>query len=222
VGYSNALNDLIKQLYPKHAEYTKSDQTRIETEGGSYDNLRALEKLIGQRKLEILKTKFKDESSKLNRRFLNPGVTETLEALRKNKIAHAIITAGTLEGQNFQLEISQLDHIPHLIIHRRDKGSIMAEEQWTQSDGLIRVPTELAVDGSDVYLYALLVDDKAVAFQDMPAGKFIDGLPRGFWGNYYIDPRYEQLPSQKGRIPNNVTAVRSLLDICIPDQSKAA
>lgn len=214
--YSIAVNRYIKQTFALDvSSEMKKRQAEVEERGDSFDIIANLEELVGTKETEDFKASFMEYAREKGLRFLNPGAEEILATLKKLKIAHAILTRGTPEAQKYSLQISQLTHIPHLIIDRTDKARMIREE-WVEDDGRIRVPPEIAMGDIGLFSCAVLVEDRVLAFEDPPEGTWVYGAPRGFFGNYYIDRRREQLVSQVGSIPPQIITIHDLRDIQLP------
>lgn len=214
--FSRTLNQHIKGVHPEVYDTICEEEQRTELRGESFDTLANLEILVGHEKTNDLKESFIKFTRDRNLRFLNPGAEDILATLRDKKIAHGILTTGTVESQKFQIGVSQLWHVPRLVIDRKDKGRMIAEEEWIDDDGHVRVPPELMIGDVGLFLYTLLVDDKATAFDDAPEGSWRYGSPRGFFGNYFIDRRRQQVASQLGKVPKEVITIHDLCDIQLP------
>jgi len=146
---------------------------------------------------EKLEKRFIHESRALN--YLLPGATELLEWLAANGKHYGILTYGNPLWQHLKLTASGFNHVRHMILEQKEKGMLIAS--WQKTDGSFKLPDAL---GRHSASHIVMIDDKAVSFAGLP------GAPtQGFW---VLDPANE-LPSQQGSVPANVTRLNTLHDI---------
>lgn len=143
-------------------------------------------------------------TNRLNGRddVLNPGALELIDQLKTWGVAHGILTYGHSEWQRIKLQVSGLDRkLPSKITADKHKGAEIGS--WQSDTGEFHVPVELTsheIGAAAVYQTVVLVDDKAVSFEDLP-----DGV-KGIW----YRPSEHLLLSQQGDVPATVTVVDHL------------
>lgn len=131
--------------------------------------------------------------------MLNPGARELMAWLEEREIPYGTLTYGEEMWQRLKLQAAGLSDMLCLITDDKRKGDIV--QSWKNSEGKFELPREL---GGGIYDKLVLVDDKAVSFDDFPS------LPsHGYW---VLSTRHE-LPSQSGEVPGNVKRVESLNDL---------
>lgn len=144
-----------------------------------------------------LEKQFIHESRSLN--YLLPGAAELLEWLAANGKRYGILTYGNPLWQHLKLTASGFNHVRHIILVDKEKGKFV--NNWQLPDGTFRIPDALGRgDASSI----IMIDDKAVSFVGFPS------LPsRGYW---VLDPSNE-LPSQQGEVPKNVSRHHDLFKV---------
>lgn len=130
---------------------------------------------------------------------LNDGATQLLGSLKQRDVAHGILTFGNPGWQKLKLEASGLDYLPALISGERHKSHLI--RSWQTVNGDFVLPDELAgheMGTSQLVSSIVLIDDKAVSFQDLPMNV------TGIW----YKPSDELMLSQQGEVPGSVQTVR--------------
>lgn len=145
---------------------------------------------------DTLEKQYIHESRSLN--YLLPGAAELLEWLAANGKRYGILTYGNPLWQRIKLTAAGFNHTRHIIMEQKEKGRLISS--WQRPDGF-RLPQ--AMGGGDAS-HIILIDDKAVSFDHFPSSP-----SRGYW---VLDPTNE-LPSQKGSVPTNVTRHYSLIEL---------
>jgi phosphoserine phosphatase len=130
--------------------------------------------------------------------LLLAGASELLEWLRARGSSYGILTYGNPLWQHMKLSATGFNHEQRIVMEHKHKGRLISS--WQQSDGSFVLPQEF---GGGVADAIVMLDDKAVSFEDFPA------VPsRGYW---ICDPTHE-LPSQRGTVPANVQRCNTLSD----------
>ncbi len=145
---------------------------------------------------DSLEKKYIHESKSLN--MLLSGAAELLHWLDTQKKQYGILTYGNPLWQRMKLSATGFNHVPHIILERKDKGSLISG--WQQKDGSFELPHEL---GGSVVDRIIMLDDKAVSFENFPHSP-----SKGYW---VLNPERE-LPSQQGSVPENVERCNNLHD----------
>lgn len=146
---------------------------------------------------DALEKQFIHESRSLN--YLLPGAANLLEWLAANGKRYGILTYGNPLWQRIKLTAAGFNHTRHIIMEKKEKGKFISS--WQQPDGEFRLPHEF---GGGTYERIVLIDDKAVSFDQFPAAP-----SQGYW---VLDPKNE-LPSQQGEVSSNVIRLTSLIDL---------
>jgi len=146
---------------------------------------------------ENLEKRFIHESRALN--YMLPGAAELLEWLAANGKRYGILTFGDPLWQRLKLTAAGFKHTRHIIVEQKEKGKLISS--WQLPEGTFRLPDAL---GRGIADSIILIDDKAVSFMDFPAAP-----SKGIW---VLNPANE-LPSQQGTVPSNVTRYSSLQDV---------
>jgi phosphoserine phosphatase len=143
---------------------------------------------------EKLEKQFIHESRALN--YLMPGAAELLEWLAENGKPYGILTYGNPLWQRLKLTAAGFNHVRHIIMEQKEKGKFISS--WQRENGTFHLPD--AFGRGDVNRI-VMIDDKAISFSNFPSGP-----SKGFW---VLDPANE-LPSQQGTVPENVTRYNDL------------
>ena len=112
--------------------------------------------------------------------------------LQKERIPHAIISYGDNDWQELKIKAAGFEDIPHQIVSHPRKSDEL--RSWLEGD-LYRLPR---IFGGELADEIVLIDDKAVAFDDLPA------RVRGYWMRAKDG---SLLPSQQGAVPDSVQIV---------------
>ena len=162
------------------------------------DHLLADKQRDGAEEWEKLQKQYIHESRALN--MLLPGAAEFLEQLAAEKEHYGILTYGNPLWQHIKLTASGFNHVPHIVMERKEKGRFI--RHWQQEDGTFRMPAEF---GSVIVSRVVLIDDKAVSFAEFP-----ETPSEGYW---VLDQTGEVLPSQMGEVPPNVRNAKDLFEV---------
>lgn len=146
---------------------------------------------------DSLVKRFIHESRSLD--MLLPGANELTNLLDSRGDRYGILTYGNPLWQGLKLSAAGFNHVPHIVTTNKRKGALIST--WQLDDESFAIPQEL---GGGVADLVVLIDDKAVSFADFP--------PLPSYGFHVLDLQ-NALPAQIGDIPDNVTAVTSLLDV---------
>jgi hypothetical protein len=199
------LDEIFYQLIAEYKELD-SDQllkakNEIENNGGSFDQVEALQSLLSPEKLQELFDEFIERA--LAQDTLCPGASELLKSLEQNKRTFGIVSYGNPLWQTIKMKASGVDTLPALITDHKRKGEIIAS--WQQGDKTFLIPSIFSADGVSIQAKTVvLIDDKAVAFGDLP------DEARGYWVQSLSGII---LPSQTGDIPENVRIAHGLSQI---------
>lgn len=132
--------------------------------------------------------------------LLEPGATELLNTLARLNLPHGVMTYGPPDRQLFKLRVTNLDKLPYIITDTPIKATVI--EGWKDSTGFTTPATLLGDE--EHFEHIALVDDKAVAFQNLPAGM------KGF---VYRSGDMPLLKSQAGDTPEGVVILHKLQDL---------
>ena len=131
--------------------------------------------------------------------MLLPGALELLGWLDKERERYGILTYGNPRWQRIKLSAAGFNHVPHIVMETKEKGRLI--KSWQQQDGTFKIPNEL---NGGVAGTIEMIDDKAVSFHDFP-----DLPSKGYW----VCDINNELPSQSGEIPSNVTRHNNLASV---------
>ena len=135
--------------------------------------------------------------------FFLPGAEEFIHDLEAtgafDRGEAAFLTWGTDPLQLLKLKCLRLDKHPHQIIQEREKGAYIAKSRNDAGKYVFTMRNGWKITADTVELY----DDKASSFNGLPSEE--EGV-RGFWK---LPENQEVLPSQRGKVPENVVAVDS-------------
>lgn len=145
---------------------------------------------------EELVKRFIHESRAFN--MLLPGATELLDALSVRELRYGILTYGNPLWQGMKLTAAGFNHMPRIILEHKHKGRLISS--WQQYNGSFILPLEYGGGSVD---RIVLLDDKAVSFDDFPAAPS--------QGVHVVDLAHA-LPSQAGDTPANVIQVATLTE----------
>lgn len=154
-------------LDPELAASLRGTQVQLEASGGSFDLASEIRRRVGRDAWHQLQRRFLETHDEAA--YLNEGADDLLGFLRDKGIPHAILTYGGEEWQRLKRRVARLEHIPMIVVDRKEKGGIISG--WMNSDGQFAVP----INGGGQPLlasYAILVDDKIEAFMDAPERMF--------------------------------------------------
>lgn len=211
IDFDRCLSDtdkLDKIFYQLVVDYKELDpdlllkaRNDIEDNGGSFDQVKALQQLLAPQRLQKFFNEFVRRS--LTEDVLCSGANNLLDSLEKNKKTFGIVSYGNPEWQSIKMKASGVDTIPALITDHKRKGEIIAS--WQQNDKTFLIPPALISDGVSIQVETVvLIDDKAVAFSNLPPEA------RGYWAQPLSGVL---LPSQVGEVSENVRIVRGLDEI---------
>lgn len=205
IGNTDKLFDAFERTVVDHTGLTawslRNVRHEVEAVGDSFDTatyVRAQLHLANEeQKWRALERDFVSSSEKET--MLTPGAQELLDWLNSNNLPYGILTYGEKIWQKLKIQAAGLKEVPQLITTNKHKGSVIQE--WQRTDGVFKLPDEL---GGGLYRSLVLIDDKAVSFDNFPP------LPStGYW----VLPRGHVLPSQAGEVPGNVTRLASLKSV---------
>jgi hypothetical protein len=176
---------------------------RDELSGGSFDVVSYLfrERLMSEDMFADVAAAFCVQVSQRTGEVLEEGAADFLRHLVATDQQFGIVSYGNPRWQDLKIAASGFDGMPRLIVNSKHKGRMIAD--WYQPDErAFLLPIELTTGGvlaRDV----ILVDDKAAAF---------DGLPAQASG-YWLQLHDQLLKSQAGTVPGNVLTVKTFTDI---------
>lgn len=131
--------------------------------------------------------------------MLEPGAHELIKLLKEKGRSFAILTYGGADWQQTKLTASKLESVPVLITNDSNKGRIIAS--WRRVDGLFLIPPEMT-DGMSVMARSIiLLDDKALSFNDIPAGVS---------GYHIVRSDRKIMPSQEGELPEAIVRANGI------------
>lgn len=186
---------VVRKHNPGLADRLKQNDDEFKLRGASFSMRAFIADQLSKEELEAVEKEYLDAVRTVD--LLNPGAREIINALSEQGIPFGIVTYGVFEGQTLKLRASQLDRYPHLVTQVREKGELITT--WLK-EGKFDIPIELAPDGL-VVEEVILVDDRALSFEGLPAGA------RGYW----LDA--PDNPIQEGSVPESVRTVRTLDDV---------
>lgn len=128
--------------------------------------------------------------------FFEPFAQELLQVLKQRGLSFGILTTGGDTWQQIKIEAAGLQHIPHLIIHKYEKGQLISS--WRQPDGSYKLPVELGGTQADSLVF---LDDKTVSFLDIPSDVI---------GVRIISVTAPEPNERNFDLPENVTTVHGL------------
>lgn len=193
IDTTKVYQQLIKQLDDSSIkDLLDNDRSSVEVSGGSFDVGESLVRAIGQARAQTLLTDFAERTQQNRQQFLLPGAGELVTAIEKSAYLFGVVTTGGDLWQSTKLCATGFDSYPHLITANKYKGQMV--KQWLDAG---RLPNEL---GGGAVHEVVLVDDKAVSFQDLP--------PEAARG--YCVQNGPALLSQQGELPANVKLVADL------------
>jgi len=190
-------NSFIRAFYdalePELARSLRDAQRDIEASGGSFDLAETIKGRVSESEWRTIRCHFLEVSGGAT--YLYDGARELMEWLRVHEVPFAIVTYGGKEWQCLKQRTVRLEHIPMIVVDTSAKGKVI--DSWRDSDGLFRLPIENVALPPSVHR-VVLVDDKAVAFHDLPEGA--EGIQITF------DDAL--LPTQRGGLPVGVRVAR--------------
>lgn len=205
LGNTDKFHQILEQVITEETALTSEEiqtgRRLIEEVGKSFDTISFMRKSLKDRGSPIswldIQKRFVERAKKED--VHQPHANELLAILDARQIPYGIVTYGGETWQLAKLEAAGFLSIPHIVTNIKEKGELVSG--WKREDRFIIPPAltktfqPLAV-GKIVFL-----DDKAVSFQDMPAG--VQGV-------HIQDPSGKVLPSQAGTLPPGVTTVAGL------------
>ena len=207
LGGTPALYDLfasiIQELGIISTTQLQDARHKIEQTGGSFDVIsylyqyRLIDDAMYDRVVETYCQRAHDDP----RGMLEPGAEAFLEWLRRANQAFGILSYGDERWQRLKIAASGLSAVNTMITPEKRKGRLIASWYGDQ-EAAYTVPS-IFTSGSTQFDEVVLVDDKAVAFDTLPA------TARGYW----LQIERTLLPSQQGSVPGNVTIVQSFTEI---------
>ena len=205
IGNTDALFDIFEKVVVEHTGLTawslRNVREEVEAVGDSFDTatyVRAQLHMAHQEdKWRELEEGFVAACAEVD--MLLPGARELMAWFEENKLPFGTVTYGEATWQKLKLRAAGLGKMPKLITTNKHKGSVFQE--WKQQDGTFVLPREL---GSTVAKSLVLIDDKAVSFDNFPAEP-----SHGYW----VLPKTHVLPSQKGSVPANVVRTAHLKEV---------
>lgn len=213
IDFDRCLSDtekLDKIFYELAREYKELDSDQllkarndIEGNGGSFDQVEALQEFLSAERLQEIFDEFVKRS--LVDDVLSLGARELLESLTTHQKTFGIVSYGNPLWQSIKMRASGVDTVPTLITGHKRKGEIIGS--WQQDDATFLVPSVLSVSSEPIVAKSvILLDDKAVAFAGLPEEA------RGYWVQPFSGVL---LPSQMGEIPANVRIAHGLSEVIV-------
>lgn len=188
------------EVYDQDAVHVlKAVREDVEASGGSFDVMDHLARL-GYDVDEVVRH-FLDAEVDTDTLY-EPGAREFLDALSKSGLPFAIVTYGGSEWQLAKLARMNMLHIPHLILSKSRKGSIISG--WQNDEGDFTIPEDLY--GPMFASNIILVDDKAQAFDELPDSS------RGYLIQHPLKLELYG-PEDASSLPHNVRTVYSFVEI---------
>lgn len=183
-----------------------------ELSGGSFDAISYLfqEQLMSESIFTDIAEAFHAQISREASGVLEEGVAEFISYLKATDQPFGIVSYGNPRWQNLKIAACGFDGVPRMIVANKYKGRVISE--WYQPNrAAFLLPRELMTDNVVAH-EVVLVDDKAAAFEGLPA------QARGYW--LQLSPSL--LPSQRGDVPPRVTIARSYADIIANEGERIA
>lgn len=166
----NLLEQIVAERTSVMHEGSEQAQTMTERSGGSFDTVSFVrERLeeVGQSELwDVLENEFIHRAKMED--MLEPGAKTFIKILDDAHIPYGILTFGGETWQRMKLQATNLEKIPYLITHTKEKGRLLAS--WRQANGTFQLPEELVVNNIANASSLVLVDDKVISFVDLPQG----------------------------------------------------
>lgn len=135
---------------------------------------------------------FQERAQEKRYRFVADDADVLFDYLRKEKVPHAIISYGENSWQELKIKAAGLEDVPHQIVSHPRKSDEL--RSWLKGDSY-RLPR---IFGDELVDEIVLIDDKAVAFDDLPP------RVRGYWMRAKDG---SLIPSQQGTVPDSVQIV---------------
>lgn len=203
---TEALNDgyqsVVRQLDSSLADALMHEKRETEDSGGTFDFHQFLHKQLSDEQVERFDEHVIEQLQ--SRSITNDGALELLQHLAERQIAHGILTYGSNSWQLLKLRACGLDRLPYSITSDSKKSRVI--RSWQGSGGVFHLPHELVAQemgAHDTFDALMLVDDKAVSFDDLPMNV------TGVW----YKPSENLLKSQQGAVPKDVITVRHLSEV---------
>lgn len=191
IGIAHNYFDIPREQIEKANEDMKARGDSFDTAGYVREHLYELDR--GD-EWNSLKKAFVQECQALN--MLLPGAAELIEWLESNDKQYGILTYGNPMWQGLKITAAGFEQTNHIVMVHKEKGRLISS--WQDESGIFNLPEAF---GSGVVDRIIMIDDKAVSFSEFP------GEPsHGYW---VLDPANE-LPSQQGSVPDNVTRCKDL------------
>lgn len=172
----------------------------VELSGGSFYVLPYVKTLFAdEATYERFCETFLTEARKNHRDFALPGAWELLADLDARQIPYCIMTYGNRDWQMLKILAAGFQDIPCLVVGDSRKGRVIAV--WQTGDSF-HIPPQLSPNGVPLIANeVVLVDDKAVSFEGLPAGA------RGYWVHQTL------IPAQVGNVSKWVVELGSLNEL---------
>ncbi len=172
----------------------KVAQKQTEDDGGSFEPLSHIYRLLSESERSIFKKTF----IQLGRETILYEDAQTfLEVIKF--LPHCVLTYGvSRDWQELKIQASGYTG-PYKIVNTTSKGAIITS--WQSPDSLYHLQQP---DGTTVKAQSVcLIDDKPIAFSGLPAGAI----------GFLIQRHSNLLPSQRGELPPGVSIINSLSEI---------
>lgn len=170
---------------------------KCEDVGGSFDIMDYCHSTFSDDEYKKLQHDFLAGSE--NSVFLEKGARELIDWLEATGRPHCILSYGSLKWQELKIRCAGLGAVPHIITSTPRKSDVLRE--WQQPNGEYCTPVEL---GRAAYASVVLLDDKAIAFADLPENV------RGYWYRHAT-----LLPSQEGEVDEQRVCVIDSLEAIV-------
>lgn len=199
------LETVVIEVTPLNVAQLEAARREIELSGGSFDVLGYLREVthVSQATYEEVMHAFLKHAHGMRQQLLELGAEELFRYLDEQTTPYAIVSYGNPDWQRLKIQAVGYGAMPAHITAYPEKGRLITD-WYDTSRGRFAIPasitgsTDLSVDE------VVLVDDKAKAFQGLPA------KARGYW----VHPLSgELLISQQGTVPGRVVTVQGLYGV---------
>lgn len=161
------LGEVIDELCEGNSQLLQSARSRVEASGASFSAFEYMKEYHPDVDLDNIEAAYIKRSQKSPDVFLESGVNEFVEYLRSNNYKFCIMSYGDVRWQNLKIEAAGFGDIPRIIVPNKQK-SLHISQWFDHESGKYIIPSDCFGDNfSKIVSEVVLVDDKAVAFEDM-------------------------------------------------------
>ena len=200
-AFQHVYEQVIRERHSDVIEAMSYARDEVERGGGSFDTHEYMQRCVTPQQLREFDDALAERLRQSPESVMNPGSLTLLEQLRQLNVHHGVLTYGNDTWQTLKMRASGLETMPYLVTQDNRKGHVL--RSWQADSGAFHLPTALTAQemgGHTIYSSIVLLDDKAVSFQDLPMNA------KGYW----YRPSDNLLKSQVGDVPAHVQTIRHL------------